>query len=87
MIPDVYIVVNCHFRLRLWALELERSYLAKLPRCDFCSAKAEYDGKTRDGPWAYMCEAHFRLRGIGLGVGRGQRLVEDKNQQVSLSKL
>ena len=55
--------------------------VAKLPKCDFCSTKAEYDGKTRDGPWANVCEYHFRLNGIGLEVGKGQKLVEDRNQQ------
>ena len=37
--------------------------------------KAAYDGKTTDGSWAYMCQHHFGLHGVGLGLGRGQRLV------------
>ena len=37
--------------------------------------KASYDGKTTDGPWAYMCQQHFGWHGVGLGLGRGQRLV------------
>ena len=36
---------------------------------------AAYDGKTFLGPWAYMCEECFTDYGVGLGVGRGQRLV------------
>ena len=48
----------------------------KLPTCDFCSAEAEYDGKTVMGPWAYMCRAHFEVLGVGLGLGKGQRLVK-----------
>ena len=37
--------------------------------------RAEYDGKTKLGPWAYMCASHFSELGKGLGTGRGQRLV------------
>lgn len=36
---------------------------------------ARYDGATVHGPWAFMCEAHFTSDGIGLGTGRGQRLI------------
>jgi len=46
-----------------------------LPVCSFCDKEAHYDGKTKMGPWADMCEDHFREYGIGLGVGRGQRLI------------
>jgi len=42
--------------------------------CDICGKTAEYDGKTRMGPWAYMCERHFRKLGVGLGTGKGQKL-------------
>ena len=35
---------------------------------------AAYDGKTKRGPWAYMCEECFADQGIGLGLGLGQRL-------------
>lgn len=24
-------------------------------KCDFCNKQAVVDGKTRMGPWAYMC--------------------------------
>ena len=44
--------------------------------CDFCKEVAVYDGKTRMGPWAFMCEYHFMMNGIGLGLGKGQRLSE-----------
>lgn len=56
-----------------------------LPKCDICvhvkhlpaeEAKPAYvDGATIGGPWAYMCFEHYAYHGIGLGVGRGQRLV------------
>ena len=53
------------------------------PECDFCSQNgistdAEYDGKTVYGPWANMCEYHFQLYGVGLGLGRGQKLVREE---------
>jgi len=49
--------------------------VSKLPPCDFCFMPAEYDGKTRSGPWANMCSRCFKVRGAGLGLGKGQRLV------------
>lgn len=47
----------------------------ELPYCDFCNGEAKYDGKTKMGAWAYMCEECFKEYGIGLGYGIGQRLV------------
>ena len=54
-----------------------------IPKCDLCcgrdaGAVAAYDAKTRGGPWAYLCAAHFDQYGIGLGIGRGQRLIRVK---------
>lgn len=57
---------------------VESSYqavVAVLPACDFCGWVASYDAKTQKGPWANMCEDHFQANGVGLGLGRGQRLV------------
>lgn len=53
---------------------------AEMPDCDFCAESgkkrtAQYDGRTKFGPWAYMCDTHFRAHGIGLGLGKGQRLI------------
>jgi hypothetical protein len=45
------------------------------PDCDFCDIPAEYDGKTSLGGWANMCLNHFRQIGVGLGSGKGQKLV------------
>lgn len=46
------------------------------PHCDLCGGgEALYDGKTIHGPWAYMCQRHFDSIGVGLGTGRGQRLL------------
>jgi hypothetical protein len=53
----------------------------ELPPCDFCqmddgkTVPALYDGKTTEGPWAYMCGAHCSKYGMGLGTGVGQRLI------------
>jgi hypothetical protein len=46
-------------------------------RCNFCDTVCNVwiDGKTRSGPWAFMCHACWRERGIGLGVGVGQLYV------------
>lgn len=51
--------------------------VTRLPGCDMtgCAMPAVYDAKTVGGPWAYLCSLHFGLYGIGLGLGRGQRLV------------
>lgn len=50
------------------------TYVEKLPKCDFCPKEAAYDARTKMGPWAYMCEECFKKYGVGLGVGRGQKL-------------
>lgn len=52
--------------------EVEVGYL---PQCDFCSEKAIYDAKTKMGPWAYMCEKHFKINLGKLGNGKGQKLI------------
>lgn len=54
----------------------DRITVKEYPICDLCKAnEAKYDGKTVYGPWAYMCESCFQTYGVGLGLGRGQRLV------------
>lgn len=57
--------------------------VSEIPSCDFehlggTTTQAAYDGKTNMGPWAYMCETHFKMIGVGLGLGKGQRLVLKK---------
>lgn len=49
----------------------------ELPPCDIpgCKEVARYDGKTSHGPWANMCEEHFDSLGVGLGLGKGQKLI------------
>jgi hypothetical protein len=50
-----------------------------IEHCDFSHERpvlALYDGKTKEGPWAYMCEAHWLSEGVGqLGTGFGQALI------------
>lgn len=39
------------------------------------------DGKTKMGPWAFMAPQSFRLFGVGLGTGRGQRYQKQEDGQ------
>ena len=51
----------------------------EIPDCDFCQptpVPAYADGKTTMGPWANMCKPCFEKYGIGLGLGRGQELLQ-----------
>lgn len=54
--------------------------MSSIPLCDICKSEnitipAAYDGKTKYGPWAYMCEEDFQVFGVGLGTGKGQKFV------------
>jgi len=57
--------------------------VAVLPKCDYCKQNgvdrdAKYDAKVSIATyWANMCQGHFDLYGIGLGLGIGQELVLD----------
>jgi hypothetical protein len=56
--------------------DLVEVVVTQLPKCQFCSQEAQYDGSTKMGPWAYMCAYHFKYLGRGrLGLGVAQRLV------------
>jgi hypothetical protein len=48
----------------------------RIPPCNICKAPAKYDAKTTNGPWAYLCEDHYQVYGVGLGTGFGQKLVQ-----------
>ena len=48
----------------------------KLPKCDICGKTAVYDCKTKMGSWGNLCEVCFKTFGIGLGTGKGQKLIE-----------
>lgn len=49
----------------------------ELPRCNFCTADAEYDFATAMGPWANACANHWKRYRVSdqLGTGIGQKLV------------
>ena len=54
--------------------------------CDFCRNEgketvARYDGRTVYGAWAYMCPSHYRRYGVGLGLGKGQRLIYEEEEK------
>lgn len=57
-------------------------YVAKLPNCDIhyyerngTVVPAAYDGKTKAGPWANMCESCMITHGIGVGTGKAQKYI------------
>jgi hypothetical protein len=49
--------------------------LSSKKKCDLCGDLAEYDGKTKSGPWAYMCKECMMRHGTGMGTGKGQKLM------------
>ena len=55
-------------------------YLSLRLPCDFCKTVAEYDARSDifGGRWAYMCKKHFIMYGVGLGLGKGQKIIYDK---------
>lgn len=61
---------------------MKEATVSQLPDCDICKSKgkkveANYDAKTNFGQWGYLCENHFLEYGIGLGEGKGQRLIKE----------
>jgi len=52
-------------------------FVYKRRQCDVphCDEEALYDAKTIYGPWGYLCQHHFDVLGVGLGMGKGQRLI------------
>lgn len=63
------------------------AYVAQLPLCDICKyvgndsekdspRTALYDVKTKNGPWAFVCEEHRTSHAVSaqLGLGWGQKL-------------
>ncbi len=59
----------------------DEAYVTALPTCDIHwhtrneRVSAAYDAKTISGPWANMCADCFQAYGVGLGTGKGQRLI------------
>jgi hypothetical protein len=52
--------------------------VSELPKCNFCDEHARYDGATSFGAWAFMCQKDWLSYGVGLGLGKGQLLLVDK---------
>ena len=57
--------------------EYPKQWMSPIPtECDICYAKIGdifYDAKTIYGPWGCLCEKCFKLHGVGLGIGLGQK--------------
>lgn len=45
--------------------------------------QAVYDGKTKMGQWAYLCNGCFQIWGTGLGLGKGQKLIYELNGELA----
>lgn len=46
--------------------------------CDICGEEIVdtlYDARIREGCWATLCESCWKVHGIGLGIGKGQKYV------------
>jgi hypothetical protein len=58
--------------------------VVKFPKCAIrgCRAESHFDGKTKMGDWATMCDKHFLEFGIGVGSGKGNRLTLDSKSSV-----
>ena len=39
-----------------------------IQKCDFCEKQAYVDGKTKFGPWAYMCPDHLNEHGFSRSL-------------------
>jgi ribosomal protein L37AE/L43A len=44
--------------------------------CQFCEKEAKYDARTKMGSWAFLCQSCFDKYGVGIGLGKGQKLEE-----------
>ena len=56
---------------KLWM----RNATTFMDACDVCNHhQAIYDAKLKVGPWANVCETCFQKHGIGLGLGKGQKI-------------
>jgi len=66
----------------------DTTYISSPRECSFCQQdgtvrQATVDGKTIFGGWAYMCDEHFKSHGIGLGTGKGQKLIVGERPTVT----
>ena len=55
----------------------KKVFVKKIPDCALCRIrKAKYDGRTKMGSWAFMCQECFDAYGFALGTGCGQELIQ-----------
>ena len=47
-----------------------------IQECDFCAKQAYVDGRTKFGPWAYMCPDHLNEYGLPRSL-LNKKLVEE----------
>ncbi len=52
-----------------------KSTVVKEATCNFCQEPAIVDGRTTMGAWGDMCGEHYKVYGVGIGVGYGQRFI------------
>lgn len=53
-----------------------RRWCGQIPDCQICKKPTTdvfVDGKTVNGPWAYMCVSCHKVHGRGFGLGKGQK--------------
>jgi hypothetical protein len=48
-------------------------------KCDICGNKAVADSKTKDGPWAYLCQKH--LDQIGYPNSKMTTYIDGRNDK------
>lgn len=69
-----------HLKTHYEEKDLVEAHVEDIPNCNYPHSPAEgkvpavYDARSKSGPWAYMCQAHFDRYGVGLGMGKGQKL-------------
>jgi hypothetical protein len=62
-----------------------------LPNCDICRMQGEEglayaDAKMSFGPWANVCEKHFKQDACRLGLGSGQELLTPETAREEYAK-
>lgn len=57
------------------------TYIDPPETCNICGDKfldgVMYDCKTVHGPWANLCSNCYKIYGVGLGTGLGQKYQRD----------
>jgi hypothetical protein len=51
-------------------------------KCDFCEKHATVDGKTKVGPWAFMCEDHLKKYGYPDSTSLTKKLEQPAELEV-----